>query len=200
MHSSASLWSGPNLIYPNICGVIPSAAAAPKSSFSTCRPPQVLAVKPAYQITSPTTQTLAIHLLTPASRPCLTQGFKKVAGVSGVHRPLKFKVERPSSIQKPNPVCRQGHDMLNVSVLASAITQKILGEKLVPLIQSVHPTPAGENSGILLEMDDAEVLHMLKCPESLHARVDEAILILQSNRTQNTARKSTNSTPSIRPV
>lgn len=90
--------------------------------------------------------------------------------------------------------------MLNVSVLASAITQKILGEKLVPLIQSVHPSPAGENSGILLEMDDAEILQMLKCPESLRARVDEAILILQSNRTQNIALKSTNSTPSIRPV
>ncbi|KAF3816585.1 hypothetical protein GH733_013933 [Mirounga leonina] len=84
----------------------------------------------AYQITNTTTQALAIHLLTSASRPCLTKGFKKVAGV---HSPLKFKVERPASIQKPNPVCMQGHDMLNVSVLASAITQKILGEKLVLL-------------------------------------------------------------------
>nr|XP_006218129.1 polyadenylate-binding protein 1-like [Vicugna pacos] len=116
---------------------------------------------------------------------------------AGVHSPLKFKVGRPASTQKPVPVCTQGYDMLNVSILASAATQKkLLDEKLVPLIQSIHLTPTGEISGILLEMDDAEMLYMLKYPEFLRAKIDEFICILQSSQAQDTALRA-NSTPSI---
>ena len=79
------------------------------------------------------------------------------------------------------------------------ITQKnILGEKLVTLVQSIHPTLAGKFSQILLEMDDAEILYMLKYPEFLCAKVNEIILILQSNQAQDNILKSTNSAPSIR--
>lgn len=46
-------------------------------------------------------------------------------------------------------------------------------------------------------MDAAEILYMLKYPESPHAKADEAILSLQPNQAQDTALKSTNSTPSI---
>lgn len=77
--------------------------------------------------------------------------------------------------------------MLTVSVLASANTQKISSEKLVPLVQSFHPTLDREISGILLGMDGTKILHMLKYPESLHANVNEAILVLQSNKAQGTA-------------
>ncbi|XP_014647843.1 PREDICTED: polyadenylate-binding protein 4-like [Ceratotherium simum simum] len=182
----------------NICDVIHSAAAAPKPSSSTFRPPQMPAVKLPYQVTSTTTQAMTVHPQTSASGPRANQRFKRVAGVC---RPLKFKVGKPASIQKPVPVCMQRHGMLNISVLVSAATQKkILHEKLVPLVRSTQPTLAGEVSGILLEMDDAEILSMLKYPEFLRAKVDEAILILQSNQAQDTALKATNSSPSIRRV
>uniref|UniRef100_A0A7N5JRI8 Polyadenylate-binding protein n=1 Tax=Ailuropoda melanoleuca TaxID=9646 RepID=A0A7N5JRI8_AILME len=129
-------------------------SATPKPSISTFIQPQVRGVKP--------------HA---------NQRFKKVPGIADVRRPLKFKVGRPASIQKPIPV---GHDISNVSVLASATTQKsILGEKLVPLVQSIHPTLVGKISGILLEMDDAEILHMLKYPEFLRAKINELHKILQ---------------------
>uniref|UniRef100_A0A7N5JPF7 Polyadenylate-binding protein 4-like n=1 Tax=Ailuropoda melanoleuca TaxID=9646 RepID=A0A7N5JPF7_AILME len=102
-----------------------------------------------------------------------------------------------TSALRPHPI-PVGHDISNVSVLASATTQKsILGEKLVPLVQSIHPTLVGKISGILLEMDDAEILHMLKYPEFLRAKINEVILILQSNQAQVIALKANNSTPSI---
>ena len=142
VHIFVRLCSGPNIIHPEYIGYsIHSAAAAPKISFSTSRPLQVQGAKSACQITNRTTQTMAVHPQTSASGPSANRRFKKVSGVAGVCSPLKIKVGRPASIQKPVPICIQGHDMLNVSILASTSTQKMtLAEKLVPLVQSIHPT------------------------------------------------------------
>lgn len=45
------------------------------------------------------------------------------------------------------------------------------GERLYPLIQAIHPNLAGKITGMLLEIDNSELLHMLESPESLHAKV-----------------------------
>lgn len=45
------------------------------------------------------------------------------------------------------------------------------GERLYPLIQGMHPTHAGKITGMLLEIDNTELLHMLESPESLHSKV-----------------------------
>lgn len=45
------------------------------------------------------------------------------------------------------------------------------GERLYPLIQALHPTLAGKITGMLLEIDNSELLHMLESPESLHSKV-----------------------------
>lgn len=102
---------------PNIHYSIHSAAVAPKPSFSISRTSQ--GGKSACHITN-TTQTMAVHPQTSALGRRANQRFKKVAGAANVRRPLKFKVGKPASIQKPVPVCMQDHDMLNVSILASA--------------------------------------------------------------------------------
>lgn len=46
-----------------------------------------------------------------------------------------------------------------------------LGERLFPLIQAMHPTLAGKITGMLLEIDNSELLHMLESPESLRSKV-----------------------------
>ena len=45
------------------------------------------------------------------------------------------------------------------------------GERLFPLIQNMHPTLAGKITGMLLEIDNSELLHMLESPESLRSKV-----------------------------
>lgn len=45
------------------------------------------------------------------------------------------------------------------------------GERLYPLIHALHPNLAGKITGMLLEIDNSELLHMLESPESLHAKV-----------------------------
>ena len=73
--------------------------------------------------------------------------------------------------------------MLNPSVLAqaSAADQKqMLGERLFPLIQQTHPDLAGKITGMLLEIDNSELLHMLKFRDALSAKIDEAVNVLQA--------------------
>uniref|UniRef100_A0AAX7TR83 Polyadenylate-binding protein n=1 Tax=Astatotilapia calliptera TaxID=8154 RepID=A0AAX7TR83_ASTCA len=42
--------------------------------------------------------------------------------------------------------------------------------RLYPLIHTLHPNLAGKITGMLLEIDNSELLHMLESPESLHAK------------------------------
>lgn len=45
------------------------------------------------------------------------------------------------------------------------------GERLFPLIQTMHSNLAGKITGMLLEIDNSELLHMLESPESLRSKV-----------------------------
>lgn len=45
------------------------------------------------------------------------------------------------------------------------------GERLFPLIQAMHANLAGKITGMLLEIDNSELLHMLESHESLRSKV-----------------------------
>ena len=47
----------------------------------------------------------------------------------------------------------------------------MLGERLFPLIQAMHRDLAGKITGMLLEIDNSELIHMLESGESLRAKV-----------------------------
>lgn len=47
----------------------------------------------------------------------------------------------------------------------------MLGERLFPLIQAMQPEAAGKITGMLLEIDNVELLHMLDSRDSLKAKV-----------------------------
>ncbi|XP_054642129.1 embryonic polyadenylate-binding protein-like isoform X2 [Dunckerocampus dactyliophorus] len=126
------------------------------------------------------------------------------ADMSGVSRSSQFKYS--SAVRNPQqvipvpasmtrlqvvpapvmePVHTQGNEPLTASMLAAAplVDQKqLLGERLYPLIHALHPTLAGKITGMLLEIDNSELLHMLETPECLHSKVDEAIAVLQAHQ------------------
>lgn len=88
----------------------------------------------------------------------------------------------PSSAQA---VVVQGQDPLTTTMLAAAQPQEqkqMLGERLFPLIQSMYPELAGKITGMLLEIDNSELLHMLESRESLKAKVEEAVAVLQAHQ------------------
>uniref|UniRef100_A0A8C1DN52 Polyadenylate-binding protein n=2 Tax=cellular organisms TaxID=131567 RepID=A0A8C1DN52_CYPCA len=72
--------------------------------------------------------------------------------------------------------------------------KQMLGERLFPLIQNMHPSLAGKITGMLLEIDNSELLHMLESPESLRSKVDEAVAVLQAHQAKEAAQKTGPST------
>lgn len=55
----------------------------------------------------------------------------------------------------------------------------MLGENLYPLVAQQEPEYAAKVTGMLLEMDQAEILHLLESPEALKAKVSEALDVLR---------------------
>ena len=63
----------------------------------------------------------------------------------------------------------------------------MLGNKLYPLVEQLDPEQAGKVTGMLLEMDKLEILHLLESPEALRAKVSEAIVVLQAGASADPA-------------
>uniref|UniRef100_A0A2L2Y0U4 Polyadenylate-binding protein n=1 Tax=Parasteatoda tepidariorum TaxID=114398 RepID=A0A2L2Y0U4_PARTP len=83
----------------------------------------------------------------------------------------------------------QGQEPLTASMLAEATAQEqkqMLGERLFPVIHRWYPDLAGKITGMLLEIDNSELLHMLEHHESLKAKVEEAVAVLQAHHAKET--------------
>eukprot|EP01083_Nonionella_stella_P195154 719134_1 len=68
--------------------------------------------------------------------------------------------------------------------LANAPRQKqkqMLGERLFPLIQKIDKNRAGKVTGMLLEMDNAEILNLIESPAALGDKVNEAFAVLREH-------------------
>ena len=48
------------------------------------------------------------------------------------------------------------------------------------MVHSIHPDQADKITGMLLEIDNAELLHMLESREALAAKTQEAVSILRT--------------------
>ncbi|KAL1544290.1 polyadenylate-binding protein 8-like isoform X1 [Salvia divinorum] len=81
--------------------------------------------------------------------------------------------------------CSIAQAMPTQNTLASALANapprehnNMLGVYLYPLVQLLEPAMAGKVTGMLLEMDQTEVLHLLESPQSLATKVMEAMNVL----------------------
>jgi polyadenylate-binding protein len=97
-----------------------------------------------------------------------------------------------SQVQMPptQALLVQGQDPLTASMLAEAPPQEqkqMLGERLFPLIHNMYPDLAGKITGMLLEIDNSELLHMLESRESLKAKVEEAVAVLHAHQAKEAA-------------
>merc|ERR1719311_1917624 len=66
---------------------------------------------------------------------------------------------------------------MNTSSLANAppgMQKQMLGEKIFPMISRMHPEMAGKITGMMLEMDNSELLMLIESPDQLKSKVDEA--------------------------
>lgn len=64
--------------------------------------------------------------------------------------------------------------------MLSLFIWQMLGESLYPLVDQLEHEHAAKVTGMLLEMDQTEVLHLLESPEALKAKVSEAMDVLRN--------------------
>jgi len=93
--------------------------------------------------------------------------------------------QRPPQQMPPQGAAAPGGaaQPLTGSALAAAppgMQKQMLGEKLFPLVAKYQPELAGKVTGMMLEMDNSELLMLLESEQQLKVKVDEALLVLQS--------------------
>merc|ERR1712172_386015 len=113
--------------------------------------------------------------------------YKYAPGVRNPAQVMAMGGPQPIPQQQPQPtVLIQGQEPLTASMLAAAPPQEqkqMLGERLFPLIQRMFPDLAGMSgkiTGMLLEIDNAELVHMLEDQGSLKGKVCRAFRIFFS--------------------
>merc|ERR1719324_1348997 len=103
-------------------------------------------------------------------RPPMQQGAPQ-----GARPPMPQQQQAPQQ-----PAAAQG---LNASALAAAppaVQKQMIGEKLFPLIAKIQPDMAGKVTGMMLEMDNSELLMLLESEQQLRSKVNEALQVLGS--------------------
>jgi len=109
--------------------------------------------------------------------------------------PQQVGVQMVPTAGAPPPqqaVMIQGQEPLTATMLAAAPLQEqkqMLGERLYPLIHSMHPDLAGKITGMLLEIDNSDLVHMLEDQTSLKGKVEEAVAVLHNHKIQNQEQK-----------
>ncbi|XP_019574348.1 polyadenylate-binding protein 4 isoform X9 [Rhinolophus sinicus] len=145
--------------------------------------------RPTLRHLAPTGVPTAVQNLAPrapvsAAAPRAVAPYKYASSVRSPHPAIQ-------PLQTPQPAVHvQGQEPLTASMLAAAPPQEqkqMLGERLFPLIQTMHSNLAGKITGMLLEIDNSELLHMLESPESLRSKVDEAVAVLQAHHAKKEA-------------
>jgi len=78
---------------------------------------------------------------------------------------------------------QSGSTPLTAASLAAAppgVQKQMLGEKLYPAISNYQPSLAGKITGMMLEMDNSELLMLLESETQLRSKVDEAMRVLST--------------------
>jgi len=110
---------------------------------------------------------------------------QQVAVVQQQQQQQQTQVQVEATPHQQPAVHVHGQEPLTASMLAQAQPQEqkqMLGERLYPLIDAMHPDLASKITGMLLEIDNSELLHMLESRDSLSSKVEEAVAVLQAHQ------------------
>lgn len=158
--------SAPRVMGPRPAGLAPQTAGGPRPTYKytqTMRnPPQV--------------QPVAAAVAAPF-QVAAQQQQQQVAAAAAAAQQVSQTQQAAVHIQ--------GQEPLTSSMLAEATPhdqKQMLGERLFPLIHRMYPDLAGKITGMLLEIDNSELLHMLEHHESLKAKVEEAVAVLHAHQ------------------
>lgn len=89
----------------------------------------------------------------------------------------------PQRAQNPQSRPQESEDLTIKALAAAPEEQKkqMIGERLFPQIKTQQPELAGKITGMLLEMDNGELLHLLESPPALTEKINEALQVLHEH-------------------
>jgi len=103
----------------------------------------------------------------------------------GGMRPGMMPQQMPRPAAAPSQAQQGAGAPLSASALAAAppsVQKQMIGEKLFPMIAKYQPELAGKITGMMLEMDNSELLILLESEQQMKGKVDEALRVLGSNK------------------
>mmetsp|Transcript_25510 Transcript_25510/g.66610 ORF Transcript_25510/g.66610 Transcript_25510/m.66610 type:complete len:125 (-) Transcript_25510:91-465(-) len=120
-----------------------------------------------------------------------------MGGMGGMVRPGMMQATMPGMMGMMRPpvvpkngggpggagLMQQQRPPLTAAMLAAAppsVQKQMIGEKLFPMIAKHQPELAGKITGMMLEMDNSELLLLLESDQQLKGKVDEALRVLSS--------------------
>merc|ERR1719487_494831 len=112
------------------------------------------------------------------------KGGMPMPGGPGMMRPPMQQMPqgaRPAMPQQQQAAPQPGPQPFNASTLANAppaVQKQMIGEKLYPAIAKLHPDMAGKVTGMMLEMDNSELLMLLESEQQLRSKIAEALQVL----------------------
>lgn len=108
-------------------------------------------------------------------------GYKYTDNVRNRDQPRAHQAQPQAGAEVPAPV-PSATEPLTIKALANASEdqqKQMIGERLFPLIKQQQPVLAGKITGMLLEMDNGELIHLLESPQALTEKIKEAMAVLQ---------------------
>merc|ERR1719155_385423 len=99
--------------------------------------------------------------------------------------PMQQMPPRPAAAPQAPQQASNPNAPLNAAALAAAppnVQKQMIGEKLFPAIARYQPELAGKITGMMLEMDNSELLILLESEQQLKNKVDEALRVLEGTK------------------
>jgi len=109
--------------------------------------------------------------------------YKYTSNVRNQQQPMNMSPSQAPRAEMPHPAAAGPSRVVQdtIAMLASAPEEskkQILGERLFPMIEATQGKRAGKITGMLLEMDNNELINLLESKTALQEKIEEALEVL----------------------